>query len=238
MRSHDHVVLIGGGIVGVSVPYHLTRADWSDVALIERSELTGRSIWHAAAGFHVVNADPTIAALQSHTIGLYRDLQAEGHGNLGLKFTGAVTFAGTAQHWEWRHAALASFRTLGQDKARLVSPDEIAAMCPIIGAGGIHGGLFDPDDGYLDPYGTTHAFAAAARATEADVILHNRVLALHPAAGGWRVETEQRTIYAEQVVNAAGLWPRCRSWAARRLSVVWGGCRSATVPSWANAAVN
>jgi len=208
MKSHYRVVVIGGGIVGVSVLYHLTRAGWPDVALIERSELTAGSTWHAAAGFHAVNADPTIAALQRYTIGLYRELQAAGHGNLGLKFTGAVTFAGTDERWEWLHAALASFRTLGLDKARLVSADEIAEMCPIIDADGIRGGLFDPDDGYLDPYGTTHAFASAARAGGADVILRNRVLSLHPEAGGWRVETEQGTIHAEHVVNAAGLWAR------------------------------
>ena len=208
MKSHYRVVVIGGGIVGVSVLYHLTRAGWPDVALIERSELTAGSTWHAAAGFHAVNADPTIAALQRYTIGLYRELHAEGHGNLGLKFTGAVTFAGTAERWEWLHAALASFRTIGLDKARLVSAHEIAEMCPIIDKTGIHGGLFDPDDGYLDPYGTTHAFANAAKAGGAEVILRNRVLALYPEGDGWRVETEAGTIHAEHVVNAAGLWAR------------------------------
>ena len=210
MKSHYRAVVIGGGIVGVSVLYHLAKLGWSDVALLERRELTAGSTWHAAAGFHAVNADVNIAALQSYTIGLYRELQAESdHHHLGLKFTGAITFAGTPDRWEGLRAAKASFHTIGLHGAALITPDEIKRLCPIVDTAGILGGLWDPNDGYLDPAGTTHAFAAAARKRGADVILRNAVLELHQrSTGAWTIVTEQGTITAEHVVNAAGLWAR------------------------------
>ncbi len=209
MKSHYRVVVIGGGIVGASVLYHLAKLGWSDVALIERRELTAGSTWHAAAGFHAVNADPNIAALQSYTIDLYTALQAESEHQLGLRVPGAITFAGTAERWEWLQAALSGFRTIGLSEPQLVSPGEIEKLCPIVDTTGILGGLWDPNDGYLDPYGTTHAFAAAARKRGAEVVLRNAVLELHPRAdGGWTVVTEKGTLQADHVVNAAGLWAK------------------------------
>jgi dimethylglycine dehydrogenase len=209
MKSHYRVVVIGGGIVGASVLYHLAKLGWQDVALIERRELTAGSTWHAAAGFHAVNADPNIAALQAYTIKLYQELETETEHTLGLNFTGAITFAGTRERWAWLHAALALFRSIGLDETRLISPEEIKGLCPIVDIEDVHGGLWDPNDGYLDPYGTTHAFAAAARMRGADVILRNRVLKLYPRSDGhWQVVTEQGTVVAEHVVNAAGLWAK------------------------------
>ena len=209
MKSHYRVVVIGGGIVGASVLYHLAKLGWSDVALIERQELTAGSTWHAAAGFHAVNADPNIAALQDYTIRLYRELESETEHSLGLHVTGAITFAGTSERWAWLQAALALFRSIGLDEVRLITPDEIKERCPIVDVTGVHGGLWDPNDGYVDPYGTTHAFAAAARKRGAEVILRNRVLELQPRPDGqWQVVTEQGTITAEHVVNAAGLWAK------------------------------
>jgi dimethylglycine dehydrogenase len=209
MKSHYRVVVIGGGIVGASVLYHLARLGWHEVALIERRELTAGSTWHAAAGFHAINADPNIAGLQDYTIRLYQELAAETGRDLGLHVTGAVTFAGTPERWAWLQASLALFRSIGLDEVQLIPPDEIRALCPIVDVTGIHGGLWDPNDGYLDPYGTTHAFAAAARARGAEVILRNRVLELHPRADGqWQVVTEGGTITAGHVVNAAGLWAK------------------------------
>ena len=216
MKSHYRAVVIGGGIIGASVLYHLAKLGWGEVALLERRELTSGSTWHAAAGFHAVNADTNIAALQSYTIGLYRDLQAESDHHLGLKFTGAITFAGTSERWEGLRAAKASFHTIGLHDAALVTPDDIRRLCPIVETAGLHGGLWDPNDGYLDPSGTTQAFVAAARKRGADVILRNAVLELHQDAGGaWTIVTEAGTITAEHVVNAAGLW-------ARRIGVMAG----------------
>ncbi len=208
MKSHYRVVVIGGGIVGTSILYHLARRGWSDIALVERAELTAGSTWHAAAGFHALNDDPNIAALQSYTINLYKDIEAESGQSVGMHMPGGYSLATTPARWEWLKAECAVYQTLGIG-ARLATPEEIVADCPIVDPTGLLGGLFDPHEGAVDPHGTTHAFALAARKRGADVILRNRVTALAPQAGGqWRVETEQGAITAEHVINAAGLWAR------------------------------
>jgi dimethylglycine dehydrogenase len=209
MKSHYRAVVIGGGVVGTSVLYHLAKLGWSDVALIERAELTSGSTWHAAAGFHAINADPHIAALQDYTIRLYREIEAESGQNVGLHMTGGVNMAGTPERWEWLKSAWAIFQTMGMETARLVTPEEIKAMCPIADVSGIYGGLYDSNEGHLDAYGATHAYAGAARKRGAEVILRNRLVELHPRAeGGWTVVTEHGTVAADHVVNASGLWAK------------------------------
>ncbi|MGT2468067.1 GcvT family protein [Mesorhizobium atlanticum] len=209
MKSHYRAVVIGGGVVGASVLYHLTRFGWSDVALIERAELTAGSTWHAAAGFHALNADPNVAALQDYTIKLYREIEAESGQNAGLHMTGGVNMASDPQRWEWLKSAWAVFQSVGIETARLVTPDEIKEICPIVDVSGVLGGLYDSNEGHLDPYGTTHAYAGAARKRGADVILRNRVVELKQRAdGGWDVVTEKGTIVAEHIVNAGGLWAK------------------------------
>jgi dimethylglycine dehydrogenase len=209
MESHYRAVVIGGGVVGASVLYHLAKLGWPDVALIERAELTAGSTWHAAAGFHAINADPNIAALQDYTIRLYREIEAESGQNVGLHMTGGVNLAGTPERWEWLKSAWAIFQTMGMETARLVGPDEIKALCPIADVSGIYGGLYDANEGHLDAYGATHAYAGAARKRGADVILRNRVVELQPRAdGSWTVVTEHGTVTADHVVNAGGLWAK------------------------------
>lgn len=202
-------VVIGGGVVGASVLYHLTKLGWSDVALIERAELTAGSTWHAAAGFHALNADPNIAALQNYTINLYKELEAESGQSCGLHMTGGVNVASDPARWEWLQSAWAIFQTMGIETARLVSRDEIAEMCPIADVSDVLGGLYDVNEGHLDPYGTTHAYASAAKKRGAEVILRNRVIELIPRGDrSWTVVTEHGTIIAEHVVNAGGLWAK------------------------------
>lgn len=209
MKSHYRAVVIGGGVVGASVLYHLTRFGWSDVALIERAELTAGSTWHAAAGFHALNADPNVAALQDYTIKLYREIEAESGQNAGLHMTGGVNMASDPQRWEWLKSAWAVFQSVGIETARLVTPEEIKEICPIVDVSDVLGGLYDSNEGHLDPYGTTHAYAGAAKKRGADVILRNRVIELKQRAdGGWDVITEKGTIVAEHVVNAGGLWAK------------------------------
>ncbi len=208
MKSHYRVVVIGGGIVGTSILYHLARRGWTDIALVERAELTAGSTWHAAAGFHALNDDPNIASLQSYTIKLYKEIEAESGQSVGMHMPGGYSLATTPARWEWLKAECAVYQTLGIG-ARLATPAEIVADCPIVDPAGLLGGLFDPHEGAVDPHGTTHAFALAARKRGAEVILRNRVTALTPLAGGqWRVDTEQGVITAEHVINAAGLWAR------------------------------
>jgi dimethylglycine dehydrogenase len=208
MKSHVQVAVVGGGVVGASVLYHLAKLGWSDVILLERKELTAGSTWHAAAGFHALNADPHIAALQGYTIKLYKELQAEGLQDLGLHMTGGINMAGTPERWEWLKAAWALFKTMGME-SELVGPEEVKKICPIADVSGIYGGLYDPNEGHLDNYGATQAYARGARKRGAEIVLNNRVLELNPRAdGGWDVVSEQGTIRAEHVVNAGGLWAK------------------------------
>jgi len=208
VKDQYQVVVIGGGIVGCSVLYHLTLRGLTDVALIEREELTAGSTWHAAGGFHAMNADTRIAALQKYTIGLYPQVEAESGQSAGLHMSGGMELAGTAERWHWLKSELQWLRTQDTD-AYLLTPEEATSMVPIIDPSGLYGALFDPLEGNLDPNGATQAYAGAARKRGAEVILHNRVLSLTRLPGGaWHVETEKGDITAEHVVNAAGLWAR------------------------------
>ncbi|MEA2579992.1 MAG: dimethylglycine dehydrogenase [Actinomycetota bacterium] len=208
MKDRYQVVVIGGGIVGCSVLYHLTLRGLTDVALLEREELTAGSSWHAAGGFHAMNSDTRIAALQKYTIGLYPQIEAESGQSTGLRMSGGMELAGTPERWQWLKSQLAWLRTQDTD-AYLMTPEEAAEMVPIIDPAGLYGALFDPLEGDLDPNGATYAYAGAARKRGAEVIQHNRVLSLTRLPGGdWNVETEQGNITAEHIVNAGGLWAR------------------------------
>jgi len=209
MKQQYRAVVIGGGVVGASVLYHLAKFGWAEVALIERAELTAGSTWHAAAGFHALNADPNIAALQTYTIQLYKRLEEETGLSCGLHMIGGVNIASDSDRWEALKAGWAIFQTMGIETARLVSPEEAKEICPVADMTGVKGGLYDENEGYLDPHGATHAYAAAAKQHGAEVILRNRVVELiQKPGGGWSVVTEQGTIEAEHVVNAAGLWAK------------------------------
>ncbi|MCR9222258.1 MAG: FAD-dependent oxidoreductase [Alphaproteobacteria bacterium] len=208
MRSHVRVCVIGGGVVGCSVLYHLTKLGWTDVQLIERSELTSGSTWHAAGGFHTLNADTNMAALQGYTITLYRELEELSGQSCGLHHVGGITIATDRDRLDFLKAERAKHRYMGLE-TEIVGPEEIAKLSPITNTEGVLGALYDPLDGHLDPSGTTHAYAKAARAAGAEIVLRNPVLALKPTGdGAWDVVTEQGTVRAEHVVNAAGLWAR------------------------------
>ena len=210
MKSHTRVLVIGGGVVGCSVLYHLTKLGWSDVTLIERSDLTSGSTWHAAGGFHTLNGDTNMAALQGYTIRLYKELEAITGMSCGLHHVGGITLADTQERFDMLKAERAKHRYMGLDTA-ILSPDEVAKMTDgLVNTKGIIGALYDPLDGHLDPSGTTHAYAKAARMGGAEIVLHNRVLETN-AARRWRLGRGDRTrapSSAEHLVNAGGLWAR------------------------------
>lgn len=208
MQSHYRAVVIGGGVVGASVLYHLAKFGWKDVCLIERNVLTAGSSWHAAGGFHALNADPNIASLQAYTIDLLSEIEKESGQSVGMHMTGGMTLAGTPDRWEWLQSAYRTFQSIGIDDVRLITPKEAGELNPLVSTHGILGGMFADREGYVDTTGTVHAYAGAAKKHGAEVIEHNRVLELIQTNDGWDVVTEKGTIHAEHVVNAGGLWAK------------------------------
>ncbi len=208
MKTTSRVVVIGGGVVGCSVLYHLTKLGWSDVMLLERSELTSGSTWHAAGGFHTLNGDTNMAALQGYTIKLYKELEAITGMSCGLHHVGGVTLADNQDRFDMLLAERAKHRYMGLE-TEIIGPDEIKKVAPVTNTDGILGALYDPLDGHLDPSGTTHAYARAARMGGAEIVTHCKVLETNPRKdGSWDVVTDKGTIHAEHVVNAGGLWAR------------------------------
>jgi dimethylglycine dehydrogenase len=208
MKSHYQAVVIGGGVVGTSVLYHLAKFGWKDVCLLERSVLTAGSSWHAAGGFHALNADPNIASLQAYTIDLLGEIEKESGQSVGMHMTGGMTLAGTPDRWEWLQSAYRTFQSIGIEDVHLITPEEAAELCPIMSPHGILGGMWADREGYVDTTGTVHAYAGAAKKNGAEVHEHTRVLDLKQTATGWDVITDKGTIHTEHVVNAAGLWAK------------------------------
>ena len=208
MKTTTRVAIIGGGVVGCSVLYHLTKLGWADVMLLERSELTSGSTWHAAGGFHTLNGDTNMAALQGYTIKLYRELEAITGMSCGLHHVGGVTLADNQDRFDMLVAERAKHRYMGLE-TEIIGPEEIAKIAPVTNIEGIIGGLYDPLDGHLDPSGTTHAYAKAARMGGAHIETHCKVLSTTQRADGtWDLVTDKGAVHAEHIVNAAGLWAR------------------------------
>ena len=208
MVDNVRVCVIGGGIVGCSVLFHLAKFGWKDILLVERSELTSGSTWHAAGGFHTLNGDTNMAALQGYTIRLYKELEEISGISCGLHHVGGFTLADTPERLDMFKAERAKHRYMGLE-TEIVGPDEVAKSAFTADVTGIIGALYDPLDGHLDPSGTTHAYAKAARLSGAKIELHNPVLETSQRPdGSWSVTTRNGTIHAEHIVNAAGLWAR------------------------------
>ncbi len=208
MKSHARVVIIGGGVVGCSVLYHLAKAGWRDVVLLERLELTSGSTWHAAGGFHTINGDPNVAKLQRYTINLYKEIEELSGQSTGAHITGGVSLAGSPERMDFLKLTHARGRYLDLG-TELISPAEARKLMPILEDRYFVGALYNPLEGHLDPAGTTHAYAGAARKLGGEIHRQTRVVELNPRSdGGWDVVTDKGTITVEHVVNAAGLWAR------------------------------
>ena len=195
-------------MVGASVLYHLTKAGWKDVLLIERAELTSGSTWHAAGGMHTVNGDPNVAKLQQYTIELYKEIERISGQSCGVHITGGIMLAGTRERLDWLKMAKARGRYLGMD-LEIISVEEAAKLFPLMEKKHFKGAMYDPIEGHVDPYGVTHAYAKSAQIGGADIVRHTRVTDLKPRAdGSWDVITDHGNVHAEHVVNAGGLWAR------------------------------
>lgn len=208
MESHAKVVIIGGGVVGCSILFHLAKLGWKDCILLERNELTSGSSWHAAGSFHTISSDPNISRLQGYTINLYKEIeQLSGH-NIGLHSTGGFYLASTKTWYDYLKRERSKARYMGLDQ-EFISLDEVKRRHPLIDPKHYVAALWDPIDGDIDPSGVTYAYAKAARVLGATFHTHTPVIETRQRKdGSWDVVTEKGTINAEMVVNAAGLWAR------------------------------
>ncbi len=208
MKSHARAVVIGGGVVGCSVLYHLVKLGWRDVVLLERSELTAGSTWHAAGGMHTLNGDPGVAALQGYTIKLYREIEREAGVPCGIHQTGSLYLATSERELDFFRAEQSKARHLGI-ALDFIGLSEARRLNPLIETTDYRAAMFDPHDGHVDPSGVTLAYAQAARNGGAEIYKHTPVTALTPLAdGGWQIQTPKGDIRSEYIVNAAGLWAR------------------------------
>lgn len=208
MKSHAKVVIIGGGVVGCSVLFHLARGGWTDIVLLERDELTSGSTWHAAGGMHTINGDPNVAKLQKYTIELYKEIEELSGQATGVHVTGGVLLAATQARMDWLRGVVAKGRYLGLDLEE-ISAEEAARLMPLLDPKQFVGAVRNSEDGHLDPSGVTHAYAKAARKLGAEVERFTKVEDIVRRPDGlWRVITTKGEVVAEHVVNAGGLWAR------------------------------
>ena len=208
MKSSARVVVIGGGVVGASVLYHLTKEGWTDVVLLERKQLTAGSTWHAAGGMHTLNGDPNVARLQQYTVNLYKEIEKESGQNCGIHLPGGLQLADTPERLDWLKMAQARCRYLGMHM-EMISMKEAKELNPLLEEKYFVGALYDEDEGSVDPYGVTHAYAICARNRGAEVYTDTWATDLSQRADGtWDVITDKGNIHAEHVVNAGGLWAR------------------------------
>ena len=178
MKRQVRVLVIGGGVVGCSVLYHLTKLGWRDVALCERKELTAGSSWHAAGAIHALNSDAAMSRLQAYSVRLYPELEKISGQEIGLHYPGGLNVAATQERWDLLRADVARHKTLGLE-TQLVGPSEIRDLCPIMDTRGVLGAIYDPMEGHVDPSGATMRsrrprVSTAPRSTAIPACSHSR----------------------------------------------------------------
>ena len=208
MESQARVVIIGGGVVGCSILFHLARLGWKDSVLLERTELTSGSSWHAAGQIHTISSDPNISRLQGYTINLYKELEELSGQSVGMHATGGFYLASNKDWYDYLKRERSKARYMGLDQ-EFISLKELADRHPLIDPKHYIAALWDPLDGDIDPSGVTYAYARAAKKLGANYHTHAAVIETNQRAdGSWDVVTKDGSIHAEHIVNAGGLWAR------------------------------
>ena len=208
MRTHAQAVVIGGGLVGCSILYHLAKLGWRDVVLLERDELTSGSTWHAAANIHGLHDNNNITRIQHYTMNLYKELEAETGQGCGVFQPGSLYLAQTEERERQLRLqeAKAKFYGLGFYE---ISRKKALELHPLAQFDDVRCIMFEPDGGNVDPSGVTHAYAAGARMLGAEIERFCPVTGTEAQPdGNWIVRTEKGDIHTQWVVNAAGLWGR------------------------------
>ena len=203
------VVIIGGGVMGCGLAYHLAHEGWRDIVLLEKAELTSGSTWHAAGQITHSTSSFGLGKCVDYNIGLYAGaLEAETGQSVTWHGCGSFRLAYTDDEMDWLRHTLSVATALGFN-IELVSPERVRELHPFYNVDGVQGALHTPDDGHVDPSGVTQALAAGARALGATIIRRCRATAVTQLTSGeWQVSTEQGDISCEHVVNAGGTYAR------------------------------
>ncbi|WP_372572340.1 GcvT family protein [Ruegeria jejuensis] len=208
LPSHAQAVVIGGGVIGCSILYHLAKLGWTDAVLLERSELTSGSTWHAAANIHGLHDSSNISRMQHYTMSLYKELEAETGQSCGVFQPGSLYLAQTEAREQQLRLQEAKARRYGMNFHE-VSRDEAERLHPLVDFDGVRCIMFEPDGGNVDPSGVTNAYAVGARQYGAAIHRFTPVTGTEPQPdGSWIVRTDAGDIRTPWVINAAGLWAR------------------------------
>ncbi|KAI8483162.1 hypothetical protein Bbelb_390440, partial [Branchiostoma belcheri] len=206
LKDQAETVIIGGGCVGTSLAYHLAKAGQKDVVLLEKTELTAGSTWHAAGLTTLFHPGINVKNLHHYSIWLFNELEKETGQNVGFHTPGSIRIASTPTRVdEFRY----QMQRQGWNKAPqwLLTPEEVHQMHPLLNMDKVLMGLHNPGDGHIDPYSLTQAYAIGARMYGADIYQQAGVTGMSMRSdGSWNVDTPHGTIHAQRVVNAAGFW--------------------------------
>ncbi len=208
MKTQARVVVIGGGVVGVSTLYHLTKKGWADVVLVERKELTSGSTWHAAGLLPLFNVSYSVGQIHKYSVRLYQSLERETGQHVGFKKVSNIRLACTADRMdEYRYYAGVA-ATIGVN-VRFLTAEQVKEIWPLYEPAGILGAIQHPEDGYIQPADLTQALAKGARAGGAEINRNTTVTAItRRPSGEWLVETDKGNIVCEHVVSATGNFAR------------------------------
>ena len=214
MKTHARVVVVGGGVVGVSTLYHLTKKGWSDVMLIERSELTAGSTWHAAGLLPLFNMSYTVGQLHKYSVDLYKRLPAETGQDVSFRVTGNLRLATHRDRMDEYHKYCGTANTIGVP-FEVITPARVKELWPLLDLGGspetpaIVGALYHPHDGHIAPADLTMALRKGARSAGAEIYEHTEATAFERTRSGeWQVRTSQGDITAQHLVLATGNYAR------------------------------
>ncbi len=208
MKTHARVVVVGGGVVGVSTLYHLAKKGWTDVVLVERNELTSGSTWHAAGLLPLFNMSYSVGQIHKYSVALYESLEQETGQHVGLRQVSNIRLACQPDRMdEFRYYAGVA-ETIGID-VNFLTPDQVRDIWPLCNAEGLIGAIQHPRDGYVQPADLTQAMAKGARDMGAEIYRNTRVTAIEQMPSDeWVVKTDKGDITCEHVVTASGNFVR------------------------------
>ncbi|XP_072038740.1 dimethylglycine dehydrogenase, mitochondrial-like [Amphiura filiformis] len=206
LKESAEAVVIGGGALGTSIAYHLAKGGMKDVVLLEKTELTAGSTWHAAGLTTYYHPGINVKNIHYYSIKLFEQLEAETGQQVGFHTPGSLRVLSSPDRMDEARYQMAR---AGWHPAKqwMMTPEEVQEVHPLLNMDGVLGGLFNPGDGHIDPYSMTQAYAIGARKYGADIYQKSPVISLKQRADDtWDVETEQGTIHAKRIINAGGFW--------------------------------